>query len=152
MDFPGVGMSVAYPANWRLRRRTLPEVFELVSGPAVVAAWAYPREEPLPETDAELEGAKDRLIDAIEERDPGYELEQVAVTQVDGAPAVDVTGEQVLARRRLRTRSVHIFKGEVEYVIEALAPLGDFRLVDERVLTPLLDSLDLVGEVAEDTG
>ena len=50
------------------------------------------------------------------------------------------------------TRSVHVFEGEVEYVIEAIAPPARFRLVDERVLTPILDSLELEGEITEDTG
>ena len=40
-----------------------------------MAGWAYTRAEPLPETAAELEGAKNRLIGAIEERDPEYRLE-----------------------------------------------------------------------------
>ena len=151
-DFPDAGMSLTRPSNWRLRRQEDPEVFELVSGEAVVAAWAYPREEPLPLTDAELEGAKDRLVDAIRERDPDYEIQFAATTQVAGAPAIEVTGEQVISRRALRTRSVHVFEGEVEYVIEAIAPPNEFRLVDERVLTPMLDSLVLTGEITEDTG
>ncbi len=149
-DFPGAGVSLEHPANWRLRRRDAPGVFELVSGEAVVAGWAYPREEPLPESEAELEGAKDRLVEAIKERDPGYRIRTTAVRELAGAPAIDVSGEQVLARRALRTRSVHIFDGEVEYVIEALAPPADYELVERRVLVPLLESLELEGKVTED--
>jgi hypothetical protein len=152
VDFPGAGMSVTHPANWRLRRQEDPEVFELVSGEAVIAAWAYPREEPLPEAGTELEGAKDRLVDAIKERDPGYRIQGAAVTEVAGAPAIDITGEQVLSKRDLRTRSVHIFKGEIEYVIEAIAPTADYGLVERQVFMPLLESLELSGQVAEDAG
>jgi hypothetical protein len=151
-DFPDSGVSFTRPANWRLRRSDAPGVFEMVSGQAVIAGWAYPREEPLPESEAELEGAKNRLVDAIEERDPDYRIQYVAESEVAGAPAIDVTGEQVLSRRALRTRSVHIFEGEVEYVIEAIVPRPDFKLVDERVMAPLLDSLELEGEVPEDAG
>jgi hypothetical protein len=151
-DFPAVGMSVTHPANWRLRRQEDPEVFELVSGEAVVAAWAYPRDEPLPAADTELEGARDRLLNAIKQRDPAYKIESSVITEVANAPAIDVTGEQVISRRTLRTRSVHVFKGQVEYVVEAIAPTKDFALVDERVLTPLLESLELSGKLNEDTG
>ena len=69
-----------------------------------------------------------------------------------GAPAIDVEGEQTLSRRDLRTRSVHVFFGDVEYVIEAIAPPEDYGLVERRVMDPLLDSLELEGEVTEATG
>jgi hypothetical protein len=151
-DFPGAGVSLEHPANWKLRRRDAPGVFELVSGEAIVAGWAYPREEPLPETGTELEAAKDRLVEAIEGRDPDYRIRKAVIRDVAGAPAIDVSGEQVLSRRDLRTRSVHVFTGGVEYVIEAIAPPPDYALVEERVLTPLLESLELTGEVTGDTG
>ena len=151
-DFPLAGMSFEYPRNWKLQPGKAPGVFELISGEAIVAGWAYLREEPLPETDAQLEAARERLLEAIEERDPDYEIQYAAAIEAAGAPAIDVTGGQVISRRALRIRSVHVFEGEVEYVIEAIAPPGDFELVESRVLTPLLDSLELEGEVAEDTG
>jgi hypothetical protein len=151
-EFPRAGMTLTRPRNWRLRERDAPGVFELVSGEAIIAGWAYPREEPLPETDADLEAAKERLLDAIEERDPEYELEYVAISDVAGAPAIDITGEQVLSKRRLRTRSVHVFDGETEYVIEAIAPPADYKLVSDRVMAPLLESLEVEGVPVEDTG
>jgi hypothetical protein len=148
-EFPSVGMSFEGPRNWKLRPRTAPGVFELASGEALVTGWAYPREEPLPETDAQLDAAKGRLVDAIEARDGDFKVRSAAVSEVAGAPAIDVRGDQVIARRRLRTRSVHVFEGGVEYVIEALAPPADEALVDTRVLEPLLTSLRLEGEVRE---
>lgn len=149
-SFAHVGMTLERPRNWELRRRDTPGVFELVSGEAIVAGWAYEREEPLPETEAQLESAKDRLVDAIELRDPEYRVLSAEATEVAGALALDVRGEQVISKRRLRLRSVHVFEGEVEYVIEAIAPPADHRLVDTRVLEPLLASLELEGEVSED--
>jgi hypothetical protein len=151
-EFPGAGMALTRPRNWRLRRRDAPGVFELVSGEAIIAGWAYPRDEPLPETDADLDAAKDRLLDAIEERDPEYEVGEAVLTDVAGAPAIEIEGEQVLSKRALRTRSVHVFDGETEYVIEAIAPPADYALVEEKVMTPLLDSLELDGVATEDTG
>jgi hypothetical protein len=151
-EFPEAGMNFTRPRNWTISRRELPGVFELVSGEAVVAGWAYTRAEPLPETAAELEGAKNRLIGAIKERDPEYRLKSAVVSEVAGAPAIDVRGEQVVSRRTLRTRSVHVFDGDVEYVIEAIAPPADYDVVERGVLTPLLSSLELTGEVNEDAG
>ena len=148
-EFPSAGMALVRPRNWQLREREAPGVFELVSGQAVVAGWAYPRTERLPETDEELEAARDRLVEAIEERDPDFELRSTAIRQVAGARAIVVRGEQVVSRRLLRTRSVHVYEGEVEYVIEALSPPLDHELVVTRVLAPLLESLELEGEVRE---
>jgi hypothetical protein len=150
-SFPGAGMSFEHPRNWRLRRRgEAPRVFELLSGEAVIAGWAYPREEPLPETAEQLEAARGRLLDAIEERDPEFDVRRASTRQVAGAPAIDVRGEQEIAKRRLRTHSVHVFEGGIEYVIEAIAPPADQKLVDRRVLAPLLRSLELEGEVEEE--
>lgn len=152
-DFPAAGMTLTRPANWRLRRRDAPGVFELVSGEAVIAGWAYPREEPLPQTDAELEAARRRLLEQIETRDPDYRLlSGFSVGEVAGAPAIDISGEQVISKRELRTRSVHIYAGETEYVIESIAPSPDHALVERRVLDPLLESLEVSGEVTEDAG
>ena len=146
-------MTFKRPRNWTIRRRELPGVFELVSGEAVVAGWAYTRAEPLPETDAQLEAARQRLVGAIHERDPDFRVISALVTrEITNAPGIDIEGEQVISKRRLRTRSVHIFKGDVEYVIESLAPSPDRALVERGVMEPLLDSLELSGEVDEDAG
>jgi hypothetical protein len=145
--FRDAGMTLERPGNWKLRRRAAPGVFELLSGQAVVAGWAYPRTEPLPESAAQLESAKNRLVGAIEERDPRYRVREARVTEVAGAPAIAVLGRQVISRRRLRTRSVHVFAGSVEYVIEAIAPPRSFARADRGVLRPLLASLELEGEV-----
>ena len=152
-DFPAAGMTFTRPANWRVRRRDAPGVFELVSGEAIIAGWAYPREEPLPETDAQLEAARNRLTLAIEARDPDYRiLSGSFLTEVAGAPAIDISGEQVISKRALRTRSVHIFKDDTEYVIESISPSPDHSVVEQRVMEPLLDSLELEGAATEDAG
>jgi hypothetical protein len=58
----------------------------------------------------------------------------------------------VVSRQPLRTRSIHVFDGDVEYVIEALAPPANYDVVERGVLGPLLGSLDLTGEVDEGAG
>ena len=144
------GMTFVRPRNWTLRQRDAPGAFELVSGQAVVSGWAYVRDEELPETPEQLERARERLLEAIEERDPRFERGSSEITEVAGAPAIEVRGLQVIAKRRLRTRSVHVFEGTVEYVFEAISPPGDHALVDERVFERLLDSLELTGEAGGD--
>ena len=149
-SFAGAGMEFERPSNWRIRSREAPGVFELTSGEVAIAGWAYDREEELPEPGEQLEAARRRLLEAIEERDPEFRVRSAETTEVGGAPAIDVLGDQVIAGRRLRTRSVHVFEGRVEYVIEALAPPADHALVDRRVLEPLLRSLELRGVIRED--
>jgi hypothetical protein len=141
--FSAVGLSFSAPTNWRLGRRTRPAVFTLTSGEAVVSGWAYRRKEPLPRGSSELRQAGERLVREVKGRDPSFRLSSRRVLRVDGAPAVELVGEQTIDRRLLRTRSVHIFRGGTEYVVEALAPPKDFQRVDSGVLAPLLASLNL---------
>ena len=147
-SFRAAGIELERPRNWKLRRRDPPGVFEILSGVALVTAWAYPREEDLPETDEQLEAAQGRLIEAVEERDPSYRLIAARTTEVAGAPALDLRGRQRISQRTLQIRSVHVFEGEVEYVFEAIAPIRHFRRTN-RVLEQVLDSAELTGEVAE---
>ncbi len=86
-------------------------------------------------------------------RDPDYRVRSAAVTEVAGAPAIEVDGEQVLSRRDLRTRSVHVFDGGVGVRDRGDRAAGGLRRSStSRVMDPLLDSLELEGEVTEDTG
>lgn len=147
LRFPAAGMTFAAPANWRLRERESPAVFTLASGTAQVNGFAYRRSEPLPARGPALEAARERLVAEVRERDPRFRLTRARTASVDGAPAIELRGEQVIARQRYRTRSVHVFRGSAEYVLEALAEPRHFRLVDRGVLAPLLDSLEVTGRV-----
>jgi hypothetical protein len=147
--FRRAGVELDRPANWKIRRRDAPGVFEIFSGEAVVTGWAYPRDEQLPQTAEQLESARKRLVDAIRERDPDFEVTEAATGDVGGSPAILVRGTQVISKRLLRTRSVHVFTGEAEYVFEALAPPETFPRAD-RVLAQVLRTVELGGEVAEE--
>lgn len=147
--FRHAGIELDRPANWKIRRRDAPGVFEIFSGEAVVTGWAYPRDEQLPETDEQLESARKRLVDAIGQRDPAFELTEAATGDVAGSPAIVIRGTQVISKRLLRTRSVHVFTGEAEYVFEALAPPKTFPRTD-RVLAQVLRTAALSGTVAEE--
>ena len=139
----------------RCAAATSPGVFELVSGEAVVAGWAYPRDEPLPETAAQLEGAKEPAARArSRSATPTTAFERAVVREVAGAPAIDVARRAgALDASRLRTRSVHVFEGDVEYVIEAIAPPRDYDVVDaRRADAAAATRSSSTGEVAEDAG
>lgn len=143
--YPKAGMRFLAPANWELRTRELPAVFTLRSGTALISGFAYPREEPLPRGGRSLRAAEQRLVEQIRERDPGFRLQSSDTTTIAGAPAVAVRGRQTISGREFMTRSLHLYEGRAEYVIEALAPPAAFELVDRRVLRPLLDTLVVSG-------
>ncbi len=105
-----------------------------------MSGWAYPRSEKLPQTDAELATAGDRLVALAKQRNPSFSLTSSRLTKVQGSPAIELRGMQEILGKPVTTHSVHIFRGG-EYVLEALAPAKDFVLTDKRVFEPLLRSL-----------
>jgi hypothetical protein len=145
--YRAVGMTVEVPRVLDPVRRQPPAVFRLVLGQPLVSAFAYRRREVIPRRPAEVRAAMRRLTKAVERRDPDFDLGGRRILRVAGAPAVELVGEQTLAGGRLRTRSVHVYKGRAEYVFELLAPPRRFRQVDRGVFQPMLDSAKLTGRV-----
>jgi hypothetical protein len=138
---PRTGLHFDAPRNWVKRIRQNPGMFRLASGQADVSGWAYPRAEKLPSTRAELETARDALVAHAKTRNPTYALESSKITKVQDWPAIELLGTQRIQGRTIRTRSVHIYRAG-EYVIEALAPPSQFAVANEKVLEPLLRSLE----------
>lgn len=135
------GLRYRAPTNWIKRGRAAPGMFRIASGHAEVSGWAYPRSEKLPESVAELEAARDALVAHARTRNPTFRLESSRLTKVQRWPAIELRGTQTIEGRRIQTRSVHIYRAG-EYVIEALAPPGQFTVADRRVLDPLIRSLE----------
>jgi hypothetical protein len=150
--FPRYGVSVEVPRTAGLQRRPRPGVFRVFLGEPFVSMFAYRRKEQIPRKDAELRDARRRLIKQVERRDPDFKLRGSRVTEVAGARAVELVGEQVISSARLRTRSVHVYKHKSEYVIELLAPPKEFARTDRALFEPLLRSLKLSGEVKAPKG
>jgi hypothetical protein len=125
-----LGLTWQVPRNWRRAVRKPPGLFRLVSGGAEVPADA-----------AALRAAKDALVAEIMRRDPAFRVASTRTRTVAGLPAIEVDGTQTLLGREIRTRSVHVYKPPVEYVLEALAPPADFAKAADGVLEPLLGSL-----------
>jgi hypothetical protein len=145
--YPRAGISLSVPRSVLVERRPSPGVFRASSGESFVAAFAYRRGEQLPRTGAQLATARRRLVAEVRGRDGRFHLIRSRVARVAGAPAVALLGEQTLARSRLRTRSLHAFKGNGEYVIEMLAPVRKFERADRTFFSRVTRSLRLSGMI-----
>jgi hypothetical protein len=146
--FPQAGMTVRLRQPIRVARRSPPAVFRfsMPSG-AVVSALAYKRREPVPSSPADLRQGRRRLQDAVIARDPHFRVDSARIVRVAGAPGVEVVGTQDLSGGRLRTRSVHLYKGAAEYVFELIAARGSFAKVDRSVFSPMLRTLEVTGRI-----
>lgn len=142
------GLEVQLPANLQVVAADRPPaVFRATLGQPFVSSYAYRRKEQLPRDAKELDDARKRLATTVRRRDAGYRLASSRSTEVDGARAVELVGEQTISRRRVRVRSLHVFKGEAEYVVEIVAPSAGFSRFDRR-LTPLVKrTLKVTGRV-----
>jgi len=147
LDYPGAGLRLDLPRNFTVQTARRPGVFRATFGPGSVSAFAYRRREELPGSDADLAKALERLETATKKRSSSFELSESRTLELDGARAVELLGSQTISQTRLRTRSLHVFKGKAEYVIELLAPPREFRSLDRRVLGLIRSSLELTGDV-----
>lgn len=147
-EFPRAGLTLRVPLRVEVMRRRLPGVFRftLPSG-AVVSALAYRRREPLPVDDAALRAARRRLVRAVRRRDPDFGLTRARAFSAGGARGIEIVGRQTLSGGRLDTRSVHLFKGNGEYVFELLAPGADFGPANALAFEPMVRSVKLDGSV-----
>lgn len=148
VSYPKVGMRFRVPANVGLAPTPPPGVFRGVAGDAFLAGFAYRRAEQLPRNPRELAAARRRLIAAARKRSRSYRIRSSRTTRVDGARAVELVGDQRLSNGRLRTRSLHVYKGRAEYVIEVAAGLREFAYLDRAVYRPLRRSLRLTGKIS----
>jgi len=149
LKFPRYGVEVSVPTTASVQRTARPGVFRLFLGQPLVSLFAYPRREEIPRRERDLRVARRRLVKEVKRRDPDYELRGTRLTEIGGAKAIELLGDQTISRGRLRTRSVHVYKRDAEYVIELLAPPAEFERTDAEIFEPLLQSLELSGEVKQ---
>ena len=142
------GLSVRVPAEATVERRRYPGVFRISVGEAFIAAFAYRRREQIPRTPAELGAARRRLVAQIHRRSRRFRLIRSRVTRVAKAPAIQLLGIQTISRSRLRTRSLHVFKGRGEYVLDMLSPTRRYREDSRAFFVPAVRSLRLTGRIA----
>jgi hypothetical protein len=137
-------VSFGHPSSWSVTAGTLPKVAQLSSGTAVATVFAYPRTD-LPQDRAGADASRGRLIKSLSERDPAFDVEASRVRKVDGAVAVEIDGTGRIAGHRVRTKSIHVYKGAAEYVIDAYAKPRTFRAADTEAIEPLLATIRLGG-------
>ena len=144
--FDEQGVRFRAPTNWRVVPGSDPQVATVAIGTAQVAVWRYPRSEPLPETRAQLDAARDALVAQIESRDPTFKLTSTRLVLKPGIRAVEVVGigtnltNQSVQRSM---RSLHAYGRGAEVVMDAFAPPKDFARIDEQAFGPMSRSLKL---------
>ena len=147
LRYPAAGLAMVLPKAYVVNRAEPPQVFRASLEDAFVSSFAYRREEQLPTTTDQLRTARNRLVDAAKKRDRSFRLSSSKLTRVAGAPAIELLGEQMISMGRLRLRSLHVYKGSAEYVVELGAPVSDFRRLDRSTFPGVRRTLKLTGRV-----
>jgi hypothetical protein len=141
---PGGDVSFGVPSTWTISGGTLPEVAQISSGSAVATVFAYPRTD-LPQDSAAADASRLRLLESLRDRAPSFEVQSSRVREVGGSVAVEIVGRGRIAGHQVRTKSVHVYKGAAEYVIDAYARPRFFKRAVTEAFNPLLATLRLGG-------
>lgn len=141
--FNAAGLRFRAPGNWDLRGGQAPLVAMLTSGDAAVAVWRYPRTEPLPSGDAQLERARRALLAAARARDRTLKVRRSRTLTLGRIPAVQLLARETIGGRPREVRSTHLYAHGAEIVVDAFAPTASFARVDRAVFLPVLASLQV---------
>ncbi|MDX6410158.1 MAG: hypothetical protein QOE13_3229 [Gaiellaceae bacterium] len=140
------GVQLRTPTNWRVVDGQDTHLATVAVGDAQVGIWRYPRDEPLPETRAQLAAARQALVAQIESRDPSFKLTSTRLVIKPGFRGVEVIGVGTnLANTSIQRsmRSLHAYGHGGEVVMDAFAPPRQFARVDEQAFAPMTRSLRL---------
>jgi hypothetical protein len=139
-------VSFRHPRSWIALGAEPPRYASLASGGALAAVYGYARSD-LGTDAASVEASRRRLVRSLRLREPGFLVERTETTQIDGAPAVEIRGRGAIAGDPVETRSVHVYKPEVEWVIDAYARPGQFEEANRIAFELLLATIDLSEEL-----
>jgi hypothetical protein len=145
LDYPRVGLALGVPEVARVEPARPPGVVRASLADWFVSAFAYPRREQLPRTPAALDAAERRLVREVRRRHRRLRLVRSRPTRVSGAPALELVADQTLSRTRLRTLSLHVYKGSAEYVVEMVAPVAKFARLERRTFRRVVRSVKVTG-------
>jgi hypothetical protein len=145
-SFKRTGMTVSVPVPTQVTDGRSPEVFRATFTDWFVSGFAYRRREQLPRTGSDLRVARRRLVAEVRRRNRNFRIVSATATRSHGSPAVEVVGDQVLDKRRLRTRSLHVYKGRAEYVLEMAAPVSEFAELNGSLFDRVAGSLRVTGK------
>ena len=143
---PSAGLRVVLPANLARQELKSPGLFFASLGRTVVSAYAYRRGEQLPRNNKELEAARKRLVASTKKRDKSYRLISSKATRAGKSRAVVLVGDQTISGEKVRIRSIHVYKGVIEYVIEVFSPVAQFKSVDAAISPNILKALVVTGK------
>jgi hypothetical protein len=148
LKFPSAGVSLSVPGNWTVGGGRTDLVVAVASGLARIELWRYPRKVPLPTTGASLRRAVGALVGAARAQDPKLHLIRARTLTVDGARAIELSVTERIGGQLRRDRSLHVFTGGAEVVLDVYAPVNDFHSVDHAVFSPLKRSLQFLPAAA----
>jgi hypothetical protein len=134
-------ISLTVPADWTAVKAKAPLLGTVSSGAATIALWRYQRAKPLARNRASLESALKAIEDAARAKDPSLHEIRSAVTKADGKPAVELDVIERVGSQIRRVRSLHVYSGATELVLEEYAPSALFHSVDHTVFSPVRRSL-----------
>jgi hypothetical protein len=141
-EFVTSGIRFRHPSSWVAQVANPPQYAQLASGGALAAVYAYPRSD-LGTDRASVEAARSRLVESLHRRAPGFLIERTRLVEIDGTPAVEVRGRGKVAGERVESRSVHVYKPAVEWVIDAYARPAQFAEANRVGFSPMLASIKL---------
>ena len=141
----GGAVSFRHPRSWIAVPGEPPAVAQLTSGGAAATVYAYPRDD-LGTDPASVRAARERVLESLRRRSPGFLVLDTSIVEIDGSPAVQVRGRGTIAGKPVEARSVHVYKPGVEYVIDAYARPTQFATANRVAFGPLLASVRLAGE------
>ena len=147
LSYPEAGLKVTVPKEFDVKASAPPQLFRASLNATFISSFAYRRAEQLPKTREELDAARKRLEEAAKRRDKTFRLKSSKLTKVDGAPAIELLGDQTIFKGRLRLRSLHVFRGNGEYVVELVAPVAAFARLDRASFPGIRRSLNVTGKV-----
>ena len=139
-------VSFRHPRSWVALEAEPPRYASLASGGALAAVYGYPRSD-LGADAASVEASRRRLVRSLREREPGFLVQGTETIRIDGSPAVEIRGRGAIAGDPVETRSVHVYKREVEWVIDAYARPGQFEEANRIAFDLLLATIDLSDEL-----
>lgn len=142
-DTPDGAISFRYPKTWTVTVGGAPLVAELASGGALAAIYAYPRKD-LGTDGAAVRASRKRVLASLEDRAPGFLIQGSRIFEVDGSPAVQVIGRGLIDDTIVRTRSVHVYKEDTEWVINAYARRDDYDTANRIAFDRLIRTAKLV--------
>jgi hypothetical protein len=140
----GGDVNFGHPSTWSVTTGPAPEVARISSAGAVATVYAYPRTD-LSLTRAGAAASQQRLLRSLAQRDPSFHVDSTRLRKVDGAEAVEIVGRGKIAGHRVRSQSVHVYKGAAEYVIDAYSKPGLFRRAEAEAFDPMLATMTLGG-------